>query len=403
MRVFVDSNQFIADFAMAGAPFRYLLHFLSNSGSTLLLSRLVIEEVENKYAAEALKALGDAERSMQRLQQLGLTPSTGLLKSAPSVPPLNLEERIRKHVDGIEIVEYATVQHANVVQRALQRRKPFDSEGDVGYRDCLLWLSLLQHLSGGANGGSEEVMFISNNWRDFYETGPGKQGKSSRQGVPKSGALPTATDSDGHGGGLSLSAPGSKLGVQFHPDLIEDAQALACPVLPFESVAAFVDTKVDKKENVLNYEKKFDLFEKFLEESGLDVLRNLSSREAATVLQLVFSAPTASALTILSSDAEVFEGIEDFFIYVAEEVDKEIYVSCGYDLRILNVTLYIPRNQFDTHRSEIETAPHVWEVTPLDDTVAVRLSLRAYYQGSFSYDPVRQVCDGFSLHTFEVR
>ena len=186
MQVFVDSNQFISDFLLEGAPFRYLLHFLSNSGNTMLLSRLVIEEVENKYAAEAQKALVDAAKNRQRLKQLGLSQGAADDGVTP-VPALNLEMRVRDHVEGIEIVEYAGVPHADVVQRALKRRKPFDAEGDVGYRDCLLWLSLVRHLAARDGSDSEEVIFVSGNWRDFYETGPGKQSKSGKDGKVKPG------------------------------------------------------------------------------------------------------------------------------------------------------------------------------------------------------------------------
>lgn len=402
MQVFIDSNQFISDFLLKGAPFRYLLHFLSNSGNTLLLSRLVIEEVENKYAAEAQKALADSAKSRQRLKQLGLVEGA-TADGVPPVPAFDLEKRIRDHVECVEIVEYAGVPHAYVVQRALKRRKPFDAEGDVGYRDCLLWLSFVRHLASGASSDSEEVIFISSNWRDFYQTGPGKQSKPVKDEKAKPGGQSVQPETAGHAAGGVLSVPGSKIEVRFHPDLAHDLVNLKRPVLPFDSVVAFVDTKVDKSEHVINYEKRFELFEEFLEESGLNVLRRLDERNGPLVLQRVFSLPTASALTILSSDAETFEGIEDFHIYIAEEVGQDIFISCGYDLRIVNITLFIPRIQFDAHRYEIEAAPQVWEVTPLDETVAIRLSLRSYYQASFSFAPATQECEGFSLETFDVR
>lgn len=402
MQIFIDSNQFISDFLLKGAPFRYLLHFLSNSGNTLLLSRLVIEEVENKYGVEAQKALADATKSRQRLKQLGLAQGA-VVDDLPTEPAFDLEQRIREHVEGIEIVEYAAVPHADVVQRALKRRKPFDAEGDVGYRDSLLWLSLVHHMTSVARNEDEEIIFISSNWRDFYEAGPGKQSKSMKDGKSKPDAQPQKPGSVGAATGGVLSAPGTKVDVQFHPDLMHDLTNLKRPVHPFDSVASFVDTKVDKNEHVINYEKKFELFEEFLEENGLNVLRRLEERNGLLVLQQVFSLPLASALTILGSDAETFEGVEDLDIYIAEEVGHDIYVSCGYDLRIVNVTLFVPRVQFDAYRHEIEAAPHVWEATPLDETVAIRLSLRAYYQASLSFDPSTKTCEGFSLHTFDVR
>lgn len=389
MQVFVDSNQFIADFLLRSAPFRYLLHFLSNSGHTLLLSRLVIEEVENKYAVETHKAFADASKSRQRLEQLGL-PRGPEVPPGFAVPPLNLEDRIRTHLESVEILEYQDVPHAEVVERALKRRKPFDADGAAGYRDCLLWLSLLRRLSSGAGKVDEDVIFISSNWKDFYKTAPVKETTYSESEK----ATHLAGDKK------KKSAPPE---VEFHSELLADIVSLARPVLPFYSVAAFVDSKVDKKKHTINLDKRFELFEDFLEEQGLQVLQQLEQENGAHVLKHVFPLSIASALTLLSSKAEILEGVEDFDIYLAEEVGDEVYVSCGFDLRIVNVDLFIPRIQFEAHRAEIEAAPHVWDVSHLDEQVAIRLSLRAYYQASFSFDPKTEDCGGFSLHTFDVR
>lgn len=292
MQVFIDSNQFISDFLLKSAPFRYLLHFLSNSGSTL---------------------------------------------------------------------------------------------------------------ASRASGDREEVIFVSSNWRDFYETGPGKQSKPVKDGKNRLGGQSGQPETTGHSANGVLSAQGSRVEAEFHPDLAHDLKVLKRPVLPFDSVATFVETKVDKHKHAINYEKRFELFEDFLEENGLNILGRLEESNGSLVLQRVFSLATASALTILSSDAETFEGVEDFDIYVAEDIEQRIYISCGYDLRIVNVTLFVPRIQFDAHRYEIEEAPHVWEVTQLDETVAIRLSLRSYYQASFSFDPRTLECEGFSLNSFDVR
>jgi hypothetical protein len=401
MQVFVDSNQFISDFLLEGAPFHYLLHFLSNSGHTLLLPRLVIEEVENKYEAEARKALADDAKSRQRLKQLGLSRDAAT-EAAPSVLPLDIQARIRKFGVDIEVIEYVGVAHADVVQRALKRRKPFDAEGDVGYRDCLLWLSLLQHLAHGPSSNSENVIFISSNWRDFYETSPDKQSKAARDGKVASVALSRQLEAIQSARSADRS-PEPRSRVQFHSDLTHDLKSLKQQVLPFDSLAAFVDSKVDKHKHAINHEKKFELFEDFLEASGLEVLKRLDESNGPAVLQHVFSLPTASALTILSSEAETLEGVEDFDIYVAEKVGRNVYIGCGYDLRIVNVTLFVPRIQFDAHRLEIESAPHVWEITPLGDSVAIGLSLRAYYQANFSFDPRTEECTGFYLDSFAVR
>ncbi len=390
MKVLIDSNQFIADFLLESAPFRYLMHFLNNDGHTLLLSRLVLEEVENKYATETKKALVDASKSNQRLEQLGLPrgPESPL---GFVVSPLNLEKRIRDQINSVQILEYKDVPHVEVVQRALKRRKPFDADGAAGYRDCLLWLSLIRSLESDSGETDKEVILISSNWKDFYQAAPAKEATSDEP------------DKVPPGPGIKAKRPATILKVQLHDDLIADLTALKRHVSPFYTVASFVDTKIDKDKHVIDFDKRYELFEEYLEEQGLEVLQQLGSEHGTYVLQHIFPISTASALTILSSEAEIFEGVEDFDIYLAEDVGGAVYVSCGFDLRIVNVDLFVPRSQFEAHRAEIEGAAHVWEVSEFMEKVIIRLSMRAYYQASFSFDPKTQYCSGFSLQTFDIR
>lgn len=388
MKVLIDANQFIADFLLESAPFRYLVHFLNNEGHTLLLSRLVLEEVENKYSTETKKALTDASKSNQRLEQLGL--SCAPLKTFNLEPsPLNLEQRIREQIESVQILEYENVPHAEVVLRALNRRKPFDSDGATGYRDCLLWLSLIRHLATAISNTDEEVVFISSNWKDFYQSAPVKKTVSD-----ESDKAPSSTS-------IKDKNPVSILSIEFHNDLIADLTSLKQSVSAFYTVAAFVDTKVDKAKHVISYDRRYELFEDYLEEQGLEVLRQPRSENFALLLRLIFPISTASALTVLDSRAETFDGLENMDIYLAEEVGNAVYISCGFDLQQVDVNLVVPRNQFDAHRAQIEGSVHVLEVREFEDKVDIQIFVRAYYQASFDFDPKTQSCSGFYLQTFD--
>lgn len=389
MQVFVDSNQFIADFAMEGAPFGFLAHILNTSGDTLLVSRTVIEEVDNKYIAEAAKAISDAKKTRQRLQQLGLPTGDDALDGFV-VPPFGLEARIKALFEQVEVVEYADVPHVDIVQRALKRRKPFDAEGHVGYRDALLWLSLVRRLKSGLEQPDEELVFISSNWKDFYQGAPAKD---------------VAADERERAGGGASKKPRQRLSVQFHSDIAEDLSTVTRPVLPFYTVSDFVETRTHKRTHIINTDKKFELFEEFLEESGLTVLRQMEQdkKNADVVLETVFPRSVAGALTVLGSDAHVGEGVEDLDINLAEPIGKDVYVDCNFDLRIVNVDVFVPRNQFEAHRAEIESASHVWDVSDLGDTVCIRLTMRAYFQASFKFEPRTLECSGLYLHSFAIR
>jgi hypothetical protein len=373
MLVFIDSNQYIGDYWLRTASFQYLLRFIKNEGHTLLLSKLVLQEVENKFAEHVSKARDDVGKVAERLAQLGVEPPAGMTNVSP--PSLSLQERLRAEVENFEIVEYDDVAHGDVVTRSLRRQKPFDAEGHDGYRDCLIWLSLMRFLASHRSAG-QEVVFISSNSNDFYRAAT----KQTKQ------IAPTA----------------AKLGPQFHDDLAADLSGLSHTVSPYESVAAFVESKVDKTQHAIDYDRRYDFFEDFLTDEGLDVLRHLGRGVGPNILTSLLGAVGAS-LTVLDSDAELTEGMEDLDIHSTEPVGSQVYVSCSYNLRIVRVDVFIPRTQLDEHRAELASAQNVWAVEESDQTAVIRLSLRAYYEAAFTFDPKSEDCDGFSLLAVHVK
>ena len=60
-----------------------------------------------------------------------------------------------------KITPYPDISHEIIARRALDRRKPFDVRGHNGYRDTLLWISVLSAAT------DSKVMFVSDNSADF--------------------------------------------------------------------------------------------------------------------------------------------------------------------------------------------------------------------------------------------
>jgi hypothetical protein len=71
-----------------------------------------------------------------------------------------LLQKIKK--TDITVLSYPEITHQKVVQRDLQRRKPFKENG-IGYRDTLIWETVLSLLKEHR----EEIVFVTNNKRDF--------------------------------------------------------------------------------------------------------------------------------------------------------------------------------------------------------------------------------------------
>lgn len=62
-------------------------------------------------------------------------------------------------------IPYPEILHKDVVQRASYKTRPFRPNGD-GYRDTLIWMSVLDKLQGDDN---TEVLFVTNNSADFFD------------------------------------------------------------------------------------------------------------------------------------------------------------------------------------------------------------------------------------------
>jgi len=67
---------------------------------------------------------------------------------------------------GFTILPYPDVSHRDVTARALARRRPFDSLGHEGYRDALIWESVLAFARTLAR---ERVVLVSRNSKDFAD------------------------------------------------------------------------------------------------------------------------------------------------------------------------------------------------------------------------------------------
>ena len=372
MKVFVDSNQFISDFLLESAPMRYLFHFLNNDGHTLLLSKVVVQEVENKYREKAHEALVDTDKLHDRLVRLGLRDRKAPAR-ATTLPPFDLREQLHRRIDNILLVEYDDIPHSAVVERALLRRRPFDAEGNTGYRDVLIWLSLLEAIKR-YDQKDEEVVFISDNWSDFYERAPAKEARGK----------------EGDDGRESRAQP------RFHDHLKEDLQLLTASVTPYMSVSAFVSSQVDTKAHEVDYGRQAEAFETYAENEGIDHLRSLEPHVAKDIAIGLFGS-RAEALTFLSTDADTIEGLEDLHVQVSQQIDGEDYISCTYNIRGVSLDLHIADSKFDELEHTVEAHPQVWEVVRLEGIVVIRLSVRPYFTASFRYNPQTFQCNGYSV------
>jgi hypothetical protein len=163
MYIVLDSTAYRADLLLKGNAFRILLAALGKIGARLLLPEVVLEEVVNgfrekaeQFAAKIAALSSDARRLGLDASCIGKTPD---IDSEVARYRSDLLKRL-----GAELIDLPSIPHVELVNRALQRRKPFSDQG-AGYRDALIWQNVLDLLKSS----NEQVCFVTANRRDFWD------------------------------------------------------------------------------------------------------------------------------------------------------------------------------------------------------------------------------------------
>ena len=225
---------------MKQANFKYLFHYIANEYEELVMSKVVCEEVESIRKREAelsLTKINDELKNLKKLLPFKVSFDSAEIQSFD----YGFIDEIENKCENLTVIDYEKISQSKVVKRALSNRKPF-TEGEKGYRDTLIWLSLLQHLKETNYRG--DVAFISKNTSDFF--------------VKK------------------------KSEFHLHADLLEDLASyeIEANIIPYDSLFSFVNGNIDKDQHVVDHGKIVDI----LEREGCYYLSDISGSELLNVL-----------------------------------------------------------------------------------------------------------------------
>lgn len=171
MIVVLDTTALVADRFLESNDMRLLLAASRDGTFRVAVTEVSLLEAINKVRENAAEALGSVRSGMESLRRLRALPVGLITDVSEDSVATTYEAIIRREFEQskVEVLELPAVGHRPLLERALERRKPFDSAGRVGYRDALIWETIVA-LAAGASG---EIAFISANHRDFAESGKG--------------------------------------------------------------------------------------------------------------------------------------------------------------------------------------------------------------------------------------
>jgi len=173
LKVILDSNTIIADFAMSSPSFIIILSSSRKGEIELIIPEIVIDEVLNKHRQRLEKSAADIKTEIGKFNKLGNTNFTNplspeIVKETCEAYELRLQEIIENN--KIVVLSYPETPHKFLARKAMQIKKPFQAN-EKGYRDCLIWENVKSLIS---NADSEiilspQVCFVTANHKDFLD------------------------------------------------------------------------------------------------------------------------------------------------------------------------------------------------------------------------------------------
>lgn len=144
-RYLLDANALVEDLWCVRTPARLLMREARLGRVGLLVPEIVFEEVVNHYREQVEEQVAAWRRSIRRLRRLRTTIADVREPADPTVAADAYRAGLRAILlgSGATFLPFPSVSHETVVARALGRRPPFDADGENGYRDALVWETVL--------------------------------------------------------------------------------------------------------------------------------------------------------------------------------------------------------------------------------------------------------------------
>lgn len=142
----LDANAIREDPFLRRTPARLLLREARHQRIGLLIPQIAFDEVVNLHKQDLASARRKVDKGVRSLRRLGLDVASPTEAVDLDEASASFAEELREIFlsSGGILLPYPQVDHAEVVRRALDRCRPFDSGGKDGYRDTVLWETLCE-------------------------------------------------------------------------------------------------------------------------------------------------------------------------------------------------------------------------------------------------------------------
>ena len=310
MLIFIDTNIFFNHWHLKAPLFELLANYVSNERATVLVSEVVCEEVTAKFQSERASAAKELTKAVRRATDFQSDPKPAVAPALDEV--YDFQAILKARFENLTVVPYDTVPHSLLVPRAISSVRPF-RENEKGYRDSLMWLSLLEHLKA-KHSNRGELVFINANSNDFFRTDPA--------------------------------------GLKLHADLEADLSkaGFSGTFRPFTSLKDFADAEIDKVLHSIRHEEFEERLGSEMEDlaadAAIDYLQQMSLPVAQNFLEDA-ELPRRCARAIRAFTVEDHEGVEDPEVLSLSTLsDGSLYVQYRFNLLTCMYTVEVSTEDY---------------------------------------------------------
>jgi predicted nucleic acid-binding protein len=172
MALVLDANVLVEDWLLESPAATHIRNQSTYGPLAVLVPELVIREAVGVYRRHLKASQRELHRALKRRRQLQAGAPDPALEAVDTsvdvdVAAANYSSRLRQVLEraGVRVLPLPQVDHDRLIEDALQGRKPFDQEGHDGYRDALIWHSVLE-----VAASFSKVVVVSANHKDFAES-----------------------------------------------------------------------------------------------------------------------------------------------------------------------------------------------------------------------------------------
>ena len=360
--IFLDTNIFYNNWFLTNANFNLLFNFIENTDSTLLMSELVCEEVENIYQRECQSIINTLIQEKKKLEKMVQNPIDVDFETLMP-EKYDFKSLLEEKCSNIEYIPYDAIEQNGVVKRALKNIRPFQDE-EKGYRDTLIWLSFLRYLLAH-NIQTADVYFITNNKDDFF----------------------------------------NKKKDAFHQHLLDDIEQanLKCIIYPIDSLYGFITGyKIEFDDHGISktklYEDHLNEMDDEFEAELLFYINNLDQDKFKSIIERNRLRNFPYIQTIIDHKVELIEGVEDpEILHYKALTPKKTYVGFRYNLRICAIWFSIPTTEYYANKANIDK--YYYEIKSDENLTTFCNYVRVFADTSFEYDMEAEELIGFDVNS----